>query len=124
MILHRIQLVEGWTTQQAIAAVRSNPAIVQELTEAELALDRLMPALELEGGKEGAFAALNRLRVWSISNNLGDAKSIATHPATTTHQRLSDADRATLGIGPGLIRLSVGLEHPDDLIADLLGAIG
>ena len=50
VILHRIQLVEGWTTQQAIAAVRSNPAIVQELTEAELALDRLMPALELEGG--------------------------------------------------------------------------
>lgn len=76
------------------------------------------------GSKEAAFAALNRLALVSISNNLGDAKSIATHPATTTHQRLSDADRATLGIGPGLIRLSVGLEHPDDLIADLLGAIG
>ena len=67
---------------------------------------------------------MNGLGLVSISNNLGDAKSIATHPATTTHQRLSPEDQATLGITPGLIRLSVGLEHPDDLIADLLGAIG
>ena len=82
-----------------------------------------MVALDL-GSKAAAFAALDRMKLVSISNNLGDAKSIATHPATTTHQRLSEADRATLGIGPGLIRLSVGLEHPDDLIADLLGALG
>lgn len=75
------------------------------------------------GTQEAAFAALNRMRVVSISNNLGDAKSIATHPATTTHQRLSQGDRATLGIGPGMIRLSIGLEHPDDLIADLLAAV-
>jgi len=81
-----------------------------------------MIALDL-GSKEAAFAMLDRLQLVSISNNLGDAKSIATHPATTTHQRLSEADRAALGIGPGLIRLSVGLEHPDDLIADLLGAL-
>ena len=82
-----------------------------------------MVALDL-GSKAAAFAALDRMKLVSISNNLGDARSIATHPATTTHQRLSEADRATLGIGPGLIRLSVGLEHPDDLIADLLGALG
>ena len=76
------------------------------------------------GSKAAAFAVMNGLGLVSISNNLGDAKSIATHPATTTHQRLSPEDQATLGITPGLIRLSVGLEHPDDLIADLLGAIG
>ena len=81
-----------------------------------------MVAFDL-GSQEAAFAMLNRLELVSISNNLGDAKSIATHPATTTHQRLSEADRATLGIGPGLVRLSVGLEHEDDLIADLLGAL-
>ncbi|ARJ69998.1 aminotransferase class I/II-fold pyridoxal phosphate-dependent enzyme [Paracoccus contaminans] len=76
------------------------------------------------GTKEAAFAMLDRLSLVSISNNLGDAKSIATHPATTTHQRLTEAERATLGIGPGLVRLSVGLEHGDDLAADILGAIG
>ena len=58
-----------------------------------------------------------------ISNNLGDAKSIATHPATTTHQRLPDAQKAALGITPGLVRLSVGLEDPEDLIADVLQAL-
>lgn len=82
-----------------------------------------MIALELAGGKEAAFAALDRLRIIAISNNLGDARSIVTHPATTTHSRLSDADKAHLGITPGLLRLSVGLEDPRDLIADLLAAL-
>lgn len=59
----------------------------------------------------------------TISNNLGDAKSIITHPATTTHQRLSDEAREDLGITPGLVRLSVGLEDADDLIADLSQAL-
>ena len=58
-----------------------------------------------------------------ISNNLGDAKSIATHPATTTHQRLPDEQKAALGITPGLVRFSVGLEDSDDLIADLEQAL-
>jgi O-succinylhomoserine sulfhydrylase len=75
------------------------------------------------GSKDAAFRVLDALRIVLISNNLGDAKSIATHPATTTHQRLSEAQRASLGIGPGLIRLSVGLEDTDDLIADLIGAL-
>jgi len=75
------------------------------------------------GGKDAAFAMLNALRIILISNNLGDAKSIATHPATTTHQRLPDAQKAILGITPGLIRLSVGLEDPDDLIDDLKTAL-
>lgn len=75
------------------------------------------------GSKAAAFRALNALEVILISNNLGDAKSIATHPATTTHQRLTEEERAALGIGPGLVRLSVGLEDPEDLIADLEGAL-
>ncbi|WP_296423958.1 O-succinylhomoserine sulfhydrylase [Yoonia sp.] len=75
------------------------------------------------GSQAAAFGLLNALEIFTISNNLGDAKSIATHPATTTHQRLPDATKARLGITPGLIRLSVGLEDTDDLLADLRGAI-
>ena len=75
------------------------------------------------GTQEAAFKLLNALEIWTISNNLGDAKSIGTHPATTTHQRLSPETQAMLGITPGLIRLSVGLEDPQDLLEDLRGAI-
>ncbi|WP_213685086.1 O-succinylhomoserine sulfhydrylase [Roseicyclus sp.] len=82
-----------------------------------------MIAMEIAGGQAAAFRCLNALETIIISNNLGDAKSIITHPATTTHQRLSDAQKATLGITPGLVRLSVGLEDPDDLIADLLAGL-
>jgi O-succinylhomoserine sulfhydrylase len=80
-------------------------------------------AFDIRDGKEAAFRFLNALGIVKISNNLGDAKSIATHPATTTHQRLPDDQKARLGITPGLIRLSVGLEDPDDLIADLRAAL-
>ena len=76
-------------------------------------------AFEVEGGKAGAFKLANALEVILISNNLGDAKSLITHPSTTTHQRLSEEARLELGITPGLLRLSVGLEDPDDLAADL-----
>lgn len=76
------------------------------------------------GTQAAAFEVLNKMEIVLISNNLGDAKSIATHPATTTHQRLDDAQKEMLGITPGLIRLSVGLEDPDDLLADLMAAIG
>lgn len=69
--------------------------------------------------KAAAFATLNALRIVKISNNLGDSKSLATHPATTTHQRLTPEEKSILGIGPGTIRLSVGLEDADDLINDL-----
>ena len=81
-------------------------------------------AMEVAGGKAGAFRFMNALRIVRISNNLGDAKSLITHPATSTHQRLKPEDRATLGITDGMVRLSVGLEHPDDLMADLAGALG
>jgi O-succinylhomoserine sulfhydrylase len=76
-------------------------------------------ALDVAAGKEAAFRMLNALQVAVISNNLGDARTIATHPATTTHQRLPEDQKVALGITPGLIRLSVGLEDTADLIADL-----
>ena len=76
-------------------------------------------AFDLAGGKDAAFAFENALSIIGISNNLGDAKSLITHPATTTHKNLSDQDREALSIGGGMVRLSVGLEDADDLIADL-----
>jgi O-succinylhomoserine sulfhydrylase len=82
-----------------------------------------MIALDVTGGKAGAFRFMNALRLIKISNNLGDAKSLVTHPATTTHQRFAPALRAEMGITEGLVRLSVGLEHPDDLIRDLTQAL-
>ncbi|MHA6344535.1 O-succinylhomoserine sulfhydrylase [Roseivivax sp. CAU 1761] len=82
-----------------------------------------MLAFDIAGGKAAAFRFMDALEIVLISNNLGDAKSIATHPATTTHSRLSPESRAALGIGDGLIRLSVGLEDPEDLAADLLAAL-
>jgi O-succinylhomoserine sulfhydrylase len=81
-------------------------------------------AFELAGGKEAAFRFLNGLRLIKISNNLGDAKSLITHPATTTHQRLKPDERAELGISNGLVRLSVGLEAAVDLAGDLEAALG
>lgn len=90
-----------------------------DLAMAQMGSGGTMIAFEVKGGKEAAFRAINALEIIKISNNLGDAKSIATHPATTTHQRLPDTQKAALGITPGLIRLSVGLEDADDLIADL-----
>ena len=80
-------------------------------------------AFELLGGKEAAFSLMNLLEIVLISNNLGDAKSIITHPATTTHQRLSADQRKQLGITQGLLRLSVGLEDSKDLIKDLSSAL-
>jgi O-succinylhomoserine sulfhydrylase len=80
-------------------------------------------ALEVKDGKAGAFRFQNALKLTGITNNLGDAKSLITHPTTTTHQRLTPAQRAELGIGDGLLRFSAGLEHSDDVIEDLLGAL-
>ncbi len=80
-------------------------------------------ALEIAGGKAGAFRFLNALELIRISNNLGDAKSLITHPATTTHQRFTPEERTEMGVSEGLVRLSVGLEHPGDLIADLMRAL-
>jgi O-succinylhomoserine sulfhydrylase len=78
---------------------------------------------ELDGGKEKAFQFLNALQIADISNNLGDSKSLVTHPATTTHQRLDEEERARLGISGGIVRFSVGLEDPIDLISDIEQAL-
>ena len=80
-------------------------------------------SFDLKGGRDAAFAFLNALQIVLISNNLGDAKSIVTHPATTTHQRLPDDQKKVLGITPGLVRLSVGIEDADDILADILHAL-
>ncbi len=78
---------------------------------------------EVKGGKPAAFRFLNELKLSRISNNLGDARSLVTHPATTTHQRLPIEARAELGISEGFVRFSAGLEHPDDLIEDMQAAL-
>ena len=77
-------------------------------------------ALDVKGGQQGAFTLSDSLAVILISNNLGDAKSLITHPRTTTHARFTEDVRLETGVTPGLLRLSVGLESPDDLIADLM----
>ncbi|WP_313613458.1 O-succinylhomoserine sulfhydrylase [Agrobacterium sp.] len=82
-----------------------------------------MVAFELKGGKEAAFALQNALSVVKISNNLGDAKSLITHPGTTTHKNLNDEARAEMGIAAGTLRLSCGIEDTDDLIEDFAQAL-
>jgi len=94
-----------------------------DLAMAQMCSGGTMVAFDIKGGKEAAFRFMNALEIIKISNNLGDAKSIATHPATTTHQRLPQDQKDSLGITPGLIRLSVGLEDAGDLIADLNRAL-
>jgi O-succinylhomoserine sulfhydrylase len=93
------------------------------LAMAQMGSGGTLLAIDVQGGKDAAFRLLNALEIIKISNNLGDAKSIATHPATTTHQRLPQDQKDALGITPGLIRLSVGLEDVGDLTDDLLQAL-
>jgi O-succinylhomoserine sulfhydrylase len=94
-----------------------------DLCMAQMGKGGTVISLDVKGGQAAAFRFLNALTIPKISNNLGDAKSIVTHPATTTHQRLSEEQRAKLGITPGLIRFSVGIEDADDLIADVKQAL-
>lgn len=93
------------------------------LVQSQMANGGTVLSVDLKGGQAAAFAFLNALQIVLISNNLGDTKSIVTHPATTTHQRLPDDQKASLGITPGLVRISIGIEDTDDLIADILGAL-
>ncbi|MCJ8142751.1 O-succinylhomoserine sulfhydrylase [Ancylobacter sp. A5.8] len=94
-----------------------------ELAKRQMRGGGTLVTFEVEGGKAGAFRLLNGLRITRISNNLGDAKSLITHPATTTHQRFTPEQRADMGISDGMVRLSVGLEHVDDLADDLIRAL-
>jgi O-succinylhomoserine sulfhydrylase len=94
-----------------------------ELVKKQMRAGSTLVGFEVKGGKAGAFRCLNGLKISRISNNLGDAKSLVTHPATTTHQRLTPEARAELGISEGFVRFSAGLEHADDLIEDLYAAL-
>jgi len=94
-----------------------------KLAKRQMSEGSTMLAIEVDGGQKAAFAFLNALQIFTISNNLGDAKSIITHPATTTHQRLPDEQKAELGITPGLVRISIGLEDGDDLLTDIMAAL-
>ncbi len=123
-------------TALAVAdALQDHPALVKlihpglpshpqyDLAMRQLGAGGTMLSLDIAGGKEAAFRFLNALQVAVISNNLGDAKTILTHPATTTHQRLTPETRTALGITDGLVRVSLGLEDAADLIADLRQAL-
>ena len=94
-----------------------------DIVRAQMHGGSTLVAFEVKGGKAAAFRMQDALKLIRISNNLGDAKSLITHPATTTHQRLTPAQRAELGITDGLVRVSVGLEHPDDIVDDVLAAL-
>jgi O-succinylhomoserine sulfhydrylase len=120
-----------WMTTGASAADKLERVIYPGLPthpQHNLALAQMerpgtMLSFEVADGQAGAFRFLNALRLIRISNNLGDAKSLVTHPTTTTHQRLTEEARLRLGITPGLVRLSVGLEDPEDLRQDLEAAL-
>ena len=94
-----------------------------DIVRKQMSAGSTLCSFEIKGGKAGAFRFLNALKLVRITNNLGDAKSLITHPTTTTHQRLTPEQRAELGIGDGLVRFSAGLEHRDDLIEDLVTAL-
>jgi O-succinylhomoserine sulfhydrylase len=94
-----------------------------ELAKRQMEGGGTMLALYVKGGKDEAFRVLNSLRVALISNNLGDSKTLVTHPATTTHCKLSDADKAASGITSNLLRVSIGLEDADDLAEDFTQAL-
>ncbi|MBR1195162.1 O-succinylhomoserine sulfhydrylase [Bradyrhizobium sp. AUGA SZCCT0240] len=94
-----------------------------ELVKRQMRAGSTLVGFEVKGGKQAAFRCLNALQISRISNNLGDAKSLVTHPPTTTHQRLTPEARAELGISEGFIRFSAGLEHADDLIEDFAQAL-
>ncbi len=94
-----------------------------EIAHRQMKAGSTLVAFEIDGGKAAAFRFQDALKLVKISNNLGDAKSLITHPATTTHQRITPAQRAELGISDGLVRLSCGLEHPDDVVEDLTIAL-
>ncbi|PRY63768.1 O-succinylhomoserine sulfhydrylase [Knoellia remsis] len=94
-----------------------------ELAQRQMTGGGTVVTFEVDGGKDKAFAIMNALRLVDISNNLGDTKSLVTHPATTTHRRLSDEARAAVGITDGTIRISVGLEDASDLVEDVEAAL-
>jgi O-succinylhomoserine sulfhydrylase len=116
------KIVAALETRKDLASLRY-PYLARHkqvaLAKRQMSAGGNLVVFSLPGGKAQAFKVLNALRLIDISNNLGDAKSMATHPATTTHRVLGPEERARIGIDDGMIRLSVGLEDAGDLIADL-----
>ena len=94
-----------------------------DLVAAQMGKGGTILAIDVKGGRKAAFKFLNAVKIAIISNNLGDAKTILTHPATTTHQRLPQSQKDMLGITDGLVRISIGIEDTDDLIADIKQAL-
>jgi O-succinylhomoserine sulfhydrylase len=94
-----------------------------EIAKKQMANGGGLLTFEIKGGVEGGRRFLNALQMLSLTNNLGDSRSIASHPASTTHSKLTEEERSAVGITPGLIRISVGLEHPDDILHDILQAL-
>jgi O-succinylhomoserine sulfhydrylase len=121
------EALAGWMTRASKLTQVIYPGLPthpqHNLALAQMERSGTMLSFEVEDGQAGAFRFLNALRLIRISNNLGDAKSLVTHPTTTTHQRLTEEARLALGITPGLVRLSVGLEDPEDLREDLATAL-
>jgi len=95
-----------------------------DLAKRQMSAGGTVVTFEVAGGKEGAFGFVDALRLIDLSNNLGDAKSLATHPATTTHRRMTPEGRLAAGITDGVVRISVGLEDVEDLLEDLDQALG
>jgi len=110
----------------ALASVK-HPSLAShpqhELARRQMRRGGGLVALNLKGGLEAGKRFLDALQMASLTANLGDTRTTATHPASTTHSKVSDADKAAVGIGPGTVRISVGLEHRDDLLADLTQAL-
>ena len=124
--LNAVELAHFLEQQEEVISVKypflpSHPQY--ELAKRQMRLGGGMITFELAGGIERGRSFLDNLQMLSHTANLGDTRTIATHPASTTHSKLSDEERATVGITPGLIRISVGLEHMDDVIADITQAI-
>ena len=94
-----------------------------EIAKKQMANGGGILTFEIKGGVDGGRKFLNALQMLSMTNNLGDSRSIASHPASTTHSKLTEEERSAVGITPGLIRISVGLEHPEDILNDILQAL-
>jgi O-succinylhomoserine sulfhydrylase len=119
--------IAGWLAEQDKVATVRYPFLTShaqhDLAKAQMSAGGTVVTFELDGGKDEAFRLLDALQVVDISNNLGDSKSLITHPATTTHRRLGAEARLAIGITDGIVRISVGLEDPDDLVDDLEQAL-
>ena len=115
-------LAEQSAIDYVLSASRKDHA-QHELAMRQMSGGGTVVVIDVKGGKQAAFRMANAFSIIKISNNLGDAKSIVTHPATTTHQRLPQADREAMGIGEGMLRLSIGLEDIEDILEDFQAGI-